>query len=72
MTDDRDLIRPGTVCQQRGHPQAEALTTTGEGGTFCEVCTLIHRRGGDAAVEGSRADVLVEAAWLTGQRGGER
>jgi hypothetical protein len=64
--DDRTVIRPGTACLQRGHPQAEVLTSTGEHGTVCQVCTLIHRRGGDAAVAEARADLLAEATWLRG------
>ena len=64
-TDDRTMIQPGVACQQRAHPLSEVMTATGEGGVICEVCTLIHRRGGDDAVMASRADVLVEAEWLT-------
>lgn len=59
------MVSPTWICHERRHPQAQMLALDGEHRTLCMVCTLIHRRGGDDAVEAARAEREVEIGWLT-------
>lgn len=65
MTDDHTLVRPAQVgCQDRGHP----TKTHVQYGTYCLICSILYRIGGDRAVEQSRKSEQVENEWLMGRR----
>lgn len=62
--DENVVIAPAEVCTERDHPLSETITSDGAVAEFCIPCTLVGRYGGDAAVEASRADEMIELGWL--------
>jgi len=64
-SDHDAVVVPSHVCRERGHPLVAVRASSDQQVVMCTVCTLVHRYGGDAAVDASRRDPAQEVSWLT-------